>query len=84
MGKFKEYTRRKLYDLVWATPIVKLAKEFGLSDVGFRKTCLPRNLDELLRFPTSQPTFRGYSVMSPQTDSYWHLFFYRKTTVNHG
>jgi hypothetical protein len=37
MSKWKEYTRQELYDLVWATPMVKLAKEFGLSDVGLRK-----------------------------------------------
>jgi hypothetical protein len=44
MGKYKEYTRRELYDLVWATPMVKLAKEFGLSDVGLRKTCVKHDI----------------------------------------
>ena len=34
MSNHKEYTRQELYDLVWSTPMVKLAKEFGLSDVG--------------------------------------------------
>lgn len=39
MGKYQDYTRRELYDLVWARPMVKLAGEFGLSDVGLRKIC---------------------------------------------
>ncbi|PSO19509.1 MULTISPECIES: hypothetical protein [Bradyrhizobium] len=40
MTKTREFTRQELYDLVWTTPLVKLAKEFGLSDVGLRKTCV--------------------------------------------
>lgn len=40
MSKHREFTRQEFYDLVWAMPIVKLAKEFGLSDVGLRKTCV--------------------------------------------
>jgi hypothetical protein len=38
------YTRQELYDLVWATPMVKLAREFGLSDVGLRKTCVKHEI----------------------------------------
>ena len=34
------FERQKLFDEVWATPITKLAKEYGLSDVGLRKICL--------------------------------------------
>jgi hypothetical protein len=30
MNRSKESTRQELYDLVWATPIAKLSKEFGL------------------------------------------------------
>jgi hypothetical protein len=44
MSNFKEYTRHELYDLVWSTPMVKLAKEFGLSDVGLRKICVKRGI----------------------------------------
>ena len=44
MSKYKEYTRQELYDLVWSTPMVKLAKEFGLSDVGLRKTCVKHGI----------------------------------------
>ncbi|MBR1285392.1 hypothetical protein JQ597_25405 [Bradyrhizobium sp. AUGA SZCCT0177] len=40
----KEYSRRELYDLVWAKPMVKLAKEFGLSDVGLRKICVKHDI----------------------------------------
>lgn len=32
-------TRRELYDLVWATPMSKLAQDFGVSDVGLKKIC---------------------------------------------
>ena len=31
--------RRELFDKVWTTPMQKLAKEFGLSDVGLAKLC---------------------------------------------
>ena len=33
-------TRQELYDLVWQTPMTKLAKTYGLSDVGLRKICV--------------------------------------------
>jgi (2Fe-2S) ferredoxin len=32
-------TRDELYKLVWTTPVVRLAKEFGLSDSGLAKAC---------------------------------------------
>ena len=35
----KRITRRQLYEQVWATPIVRLAKQYGLSDVGLGKIC---------------------------------------------
>lgn len=35
----KLITRLQLYDLVWATPMVELAKQFQLSDNGLRKIC---------------------------------------------
>ena len=44
MGKYKEYTRRGFTTWSWATPMVKLAKEFGLSDVGLRKTCVKHDI----------------------------------------
>jgi len=31
--------RKELYQRVWSEPVTKLAKEFGLSDVGFAKLC---------------------------------------------
>jgi len=33
------FSRQELYDRVWATPISRLAPEFGLSDVGLAKIC---------------------------------------------
>lgn len=38
-GDSTTLTRRELYDRVWATPGLKLAKEFGISDVGLAKVC---------------------------------------------
>ncbi len=32
-------TREQLFEKVWATPIQRLAKDFGLSDVGLAKLC---------------------------------------------
>jgi hypothetical protein len=32
-------TRKELYDRVWASPMTKLAAEFGISDVGLIKIC---------------------------------------------
>lgn len=34
------FERQKLFDEVWATPVTKLAKAYGLSDVGLRKICV--------------------------------------------
>jgi len=34
------FEREKLFDEVWATPVTKLAKGYGLSDVGLRKICV--------------------------------------------
>lgn len=35
----KTITRQVLYDAVWAQPITRLSKEFGVSDVGLAKAC---------------------------------------------
>lgn len=34
-----ELTRKQLYEIIWSTPLSKLAKEYALSDNGFRKLC---------------------------------------------
>jgi hypothetical protein len=39
MTKTVPLTRTELYDRVWETPIHRLAKEFGVSDVGLAKIC---------------------------------------------
>jgi hypothetical protein len=44
MNQRKEFTRQELYDLVWSTPMVKLAKGFGLSDAGLRKICVKHDI----------------------------------------
>ena len=33
------FTRNELYDKIWNTPTIKLAKDFGLSDVALGKIC---------------------------------------------
>ena len=37
-------TREALYDQVWAMPMTKLAKEYGVSDVALRKACRKANI----------------------------------------
>ena len=32
-------TREELYNKVWSTPMQRLAKEFGISDMGLAKIC---------------------------------------------
>jgi hypothetical protein len=34
------FERQKLFDEIWASPMSKLAKDYGLSDVGLRKICI--------------------------------------------
>ena len=34
-----EVTRKELYDQLWARPMIKVAAEYGLSDVGLKKIC---------------------------------------------
>jgi hypothetical protein len=36
--------RKDLYQKVWETPITRLSKEYGLSDVGFSKICKKHNI----------------------------------------
>jgi hypothetical protein len=35
----RRVTRGELYEKVWSEPMVKIAKEFGISDRGLAKTC---------------------------------------------
>lgn len=37
--KGTEVTRQALYDQIWSTPMTKLAKEYGISDVALAKIC---------------------------------------------
>ena len=40
----REVTREELYKLVWSKPLVILAQEFGISDVGLAKICKRLNV----------------------------------------
>ena len=37
-------TRRQLYEVVWSEPVSKLARKYGLSDVGLAKICKKHNI----------------------------------------
>lgn len=37
-------TRRELYNLVWSTPMTKLAAGYGISDVALRKKCVKHDI----------------------------------------
>lgn len=37
-------TRKELYEQVWSEPMIKLAKKYGVSDVGLRKRCMKLNI----------------------------------------
>lgn len=39
MYKLVSFTTLELFDKVWATPVLKLAQEIGVSDVGLSKAC---------------------------------------------
>lgn len=36
--------RKELYKKIWETPITRLSKKYGLSDVGFAKICKKHNI----------------------------------------
>ena len=36
--------RQDLYNLVWSKPVVKIAKDFGISDVAVGKICKKMNI----------------------------------------
>ena len=39
-----QISRKQLYEEVWSRPVTKLAKRYGLSDVGFAKICRKHNI----------------------------------------
>jgi len=45
----KTLTRKQLYEKVWTTPMTRLAKEFGISDVALAKTCKKYDIPRPLR-----------------------------------
>jgi len=45
MGREEQrLTRKELYDLVWKSPLTKLAQQYGLSDNGLRKICIKHKI----------------------------------------
>ncbi len=38
-GKYNTYNRQKLYEEVWAKPVVQVAIQYGVSDVAIHKIC---------------------------------------------
>jgi hypothetical protein len=53
--------RKELYKKVWETPITRLSKEYGLSDVGFAKICKKYNISRPPRGYWDRKT-AGYRV----------------------
>jgi len=43
-GKHNTYNREKLYKEVWAKPVVKVAEQYGVSDVAIHKICKKLNV----------------------------------------
>lgn len=43
-GSLLVLTRAQLYERVWSTPTLRLAREFGISDVAVAKLCRRRNI----------------------------------------
>lgn len=73
-------TREELYERVWGTPAIKLAKEFGVSDVALGKIC--KKLDIPKPFPGYwQRVASGYNVTrtplpSPKTGTQKQVTIY--------
>jgi len=42
--KKQQISRKELYQEVWSTPMTKLAKKYGISDVGLAKVCNRNNI----------------------------------------
>ena len=42
--KGTQVSRETLYEQVWSTPMTKLAKEYGISDVALAKICKKLNV----------------------------------------
>jgi hypothetical protein len=42
--KLTELSRHELYDPIWSTPAIKLAAEFGVSNVAVAKRCIKPNV----------------------------------------
>ena len=50
-GKYNTYKREKLYKEVWTNPVVKVAAQYGVSDVAIHKICKKLNV------PTPPPGY---------------------------
>jgi hypothetical protein len=48
------FQRDQLYDEIWSVPILQLAKQYGLSDVGLAKICTK------MKIP--RPEFTGHQA----------------------
>jgi len=43
-GEYNTYNREKLYEEVWEKPVVKVAEQYGVSDVAIHKVCKALNI----------------------------------------
>jgi signal recognition particle subunit SEC65 len=42
--ELKDLSRQELYNLIWSSPAMKVAADFGVSDVAVHKHCIKRNV----------------------------------------
>jgi len=68
------FQRDQLYDEIWSVPILQLAKQYGLSDVGLAKICTKMKIPRPPRGywakrsygqPTTKPILRPVSADTP-------------------
>lgn len=66
-------SRQELYELVWSTPMSRLAPQFGLSDVGLAKVCkkyaTPR---PPVGYWAKKPAREEQQEAAPFRSAYWH------------
>jgi hypothetical protein len=67
--------RRALYQRVWSEPVTKLAREYGLSDVGFAKLCKRNEVPRPPRGFWSRQAAGSKTVTTPlpRADADWEI-----------
>ena len=64
------FTREEIYEMVWELPMTEIAKQYIISDVGFRKLCIRLNIP----IPKSGDWAKvkaGYKLRKPKLSISW-------------